>query len=436
MVLSATLIGCEENPIDNPNIDKDFSFELVGETEINFEKYGEYVEKGFIATIDGEDASEFVTIDRTELDVNRSGDYTLRYTLEKDDIEETLTRMVYVREQGCYKILGTDTTECSGVWSNYLHTYVSLKLYYDGDAYNDRAQLILFNVENILAKYTEISDKYKSYTDVVNVYTINQNPTATHTIDPDLFDLIKFSLDHQDEVNNLFNIALGPVLEVWHDYREDCLNLNVCNVPNASELTAQSAYINPDDITLDEANYTITMKENMSLDLGGVSKGYVSREITEYLDSLDLSGYLLNNGESNISIGGDHPTRDNDKFLLAVTDPTFELQYYATVYLSDGDQLVTSGDYQKYYIVDGEVYHHIIHNETFMPERYSRSVSIVTSDAALADIYSTAIFMMPISEGKTFVNSIDGLEAIWYGLDGEIHFSANFEALYLHNTYE
>ena len=66
-----------------------------------------------------------------------------------------------------------------------------------------------------------------------------------------------------------------------------------------------------------------------------------------------------------------------------------------------------------------------------MPERTSRSVSIITSDAALADLYSTAIFTMTIEDGITFVDSIDGLEGIWYANDDTVHFSENFEEMYL-----
>ena len=106
------------------------------------------------------------------------------------------------------------------------------------------------------------------------------------------------------------------------------------------------------------------------------------------------------------------------------------------MYLSDGDQLVTSGDYQQYFEVDGEIYHHIISGESLFPDRNSRSISIIYSDPALADLYSTAIFLMTIEEGIIFVDSISNLEAIWYGIDGTIYFSENFETEYLYLTYE
>ncbi len=341
---------------------------------------------------------------------------------------------VEVNEE-CSLIEGTTNLECYNVWTSYLHTVVTLKLYIDEDSKLDN-KVVYEEVREIIAFYNDISDKYKLYDDVINVKTINDNPTGTHVITEELFDLIQFSLDHQDDVDNLFNIALGPVIKVWHNYRENCNDNDICELPTLEELEAADEFTNPENVLMNRENLTITMNEGMSLDLGGVSKGYISGVILDYLDSLELNGYLLNNGESNISLGGTHPTRESGDFLIAVTDPTKVLPYYATVYLGDGEQLVTSGDYQQYFVVDGETYHHIISGNSLYPDRNSRSVSIVFGDPALADLYSTAIFLMTIEEGIIFVDSIPNLEAIWYGVDGTIHFSQNFETEYLNKTYE
>jgi thiamine biosynthesis lipoprotein len=70
-----------------------------------------------------------------------------------------------------------------------------------------------------------------------------------------------------------------------------------------------------------------------------------------------------------------------------------------------------------------------------MPSENSRSISIITTDPALADLYSTAIFNMSVEDGQTFVNGIDGIEAIWFGIDGTVYFSENFEEEYLVDLY-
>ncbi len=413
--------------------DSGVRFELIGDIEVNYHTNNAYSEEGFIARDETLDISGFVTMEGN-INPTVSGDYLVTYTLEYKDKTTEIQRIVHYRESGCSVILETNITECQVFWSEYLHTYINLRVYYENDDYHDQVNNVFQNVENIISKYHKLSDKYDTYPYVTNVKTINDDPTTTHVIDHELFDLISFTLDHQEEVDYRFNLALGPVLEIWHNYREACntdlTGLN-CPTPLLSDLQAADQFTDPEDISLDEENLTITMLENMSIDLGGVSKGYISDKIVEYLDALNFLGYLFNNGESNISIGGSHPTRDNSKYLLAITDPTFSTAYYATVYLGDGDQLVTSGDYQQFFISQDVVYHHIISPNTLMPEHHSRSVSIITSDAGLADLYSTAIFTMTIPEGLAFVNNIEGLEAIWYGLDDVIYFSENFEDLYL-----
>jgi len=405
-------------------------FILIGDESLYFETNTPYIEQGFIARDQKTDISSYVTVSGN-VNQQESGDYKVTYELDYKGKTYNLERMVYYREDGCNPVGGTTLTQCVGYWSEYLHTVVKLTIYYEGDTYHDVAYNIFDNVENILQKYHKLSSKYDLFDGITNITSINEDPTATHSLDTELYDLIAFSLDHQDEVDNLFNIALGPVLKIWHNHREECTTGGACTVPLLADLQAANMYTNPDDIILDPVNHTITMSENMSIDLGGVSKGYISGLINDYLDGLSLSGYLLNNGTSNISIGGVHPTRENEKFLLAITDPSFKSEYYATVYLQDGDQLVTSGDYQQYYTVDDTVYHHIINPNTLMPERYSRSVSIITSDPALADLYSTAIFTMSIEDGLTFVNGIDNLEAIWYTIDDEAVMSDNFRSDYL-----
>ena len=90
--------------------------------------------------------------------------------------------------------------------------------------------------------------------------------------------------------------------------------------------------------------------------------------------------------------------------------------------------LVTSGDYQRYYEVDGKRYHHIIDRNTLMPADTFSSVSVIGNEAALADALSTALFCMSLQDGMTLVESLENVEALWITTDGEEIMTDGFAA--------
>ena len=90
--------------------------------------------------------------------------------------------------------------------------------------------------------------------------------------------------------------------------------------------------------------------------------------------------------------------------------------------------VVTSGDYQRFYIVDGQRYHHLIDPDTLMPDTEFRSVSIITKDSGYADLLSTAAFLMPYDESRAFIESLDGVEALWCTTDGQLVTSSGWSS--------
>jgi thiamine biosynthesis lipoprotein len=99
--------------------------------------------------------------------------------------------------------------------------------------------------------------------------------------------------------------------------------------------------------------------------------------------------------------------------------------------ISDGECVVSSGDYQRYYEVDGVRYCHIIDPETLYPAGDFASVSVITDDSGLADSYSTALYTMSVEEGMDFVRERDNVEAMWIMHDGEKLYSGGFLGKYV-----
>ena len=239
---------------------------------------------------------------------------------------------------GCEKVDLPDTCEkegesytCQLNYLSYFDTSITIILYVDDKVTSSELDTIYNDIDGMLKLYHQIADKYHTYDGVVNIKTINDDETSTHLLSDELFQMIAYSIEEQTKLNNLYNIALGPVLELWHDYRDNC---NIysddpnCVLPLLTDLETQAQYTDPSKIELDENTKSITLEENMSLDLGGMTKGYVTKLVGDYLKSTNILGYIINNGSSNISTYGVHPTRENGIFLIGITDPTNVNDHY------------------------------------------------------------------------------------------------------------
>ena len=88
--------------------------------------------------------------------------------------------------------------------------------------------------------------------------------------------------------------------------------------------------------------------------------------------------------------------------------------------------MVTSGDYQRYFEVDGVRYHHIIDPETLYPAARFRSVTVICADSGLADALSTALFVLPLAEGQALAQKA-GAEAMWLDIAGNAFYTPGFE---------
>ena len=79
---------------------------------------------------------------------------------------------------------------------------------------------------------------------------------------------------------------------------------------------------------------------------------------------------------------------------------------------------VTSGDYERFFTVNGVKYHHIIDKDTLMPAEYFSSITVITKDSGLADALTTTLFTMSYEDGRALVDSIDGVDVLWISKDG------------------
>lgn len=277
-------------------------------------------------------------------------------------------------------------------------------------------------------------DCYNSYEDegIVSVYTVNEKaPDGPVAVDPILYALLKFSKAHYEEAHGQTNVALGSVLSIWHDYREAGLaDPDSAALPPAELLSAASQHADISDLILDDEALTVAFADpSLRLDVGAVAKGYAAEIVAKALLGGPMPSFIISAG-GNVRMGNP-PADGRANWGVGIQDPDGAIlgttDIVETLYLHDCS-VVTSGDYQRYYTVDGTNYCHLIDPDTLMPGTFYRSVSIVTEDSGYADLLSTAAYLMPYEESRGFIEGLDGVEALWLFADGTIEMTDGLAA--------
>lgn len=280
-------------------------------------------------------------------------------------------------------------------------------------------------------------DAYHDYTaqGVVSVYTVNQRAAKEPVqIDPVLMDLLVFCRDNQPDLHGAVNVAMGSVLSIWHAYREAGLDDPAsASLPPMEELQAAAAHISMDDVVLDTENSTVFFKDpELQLDVGAVAKGYATEYVARQLAASAMPSFVISAG-GNVRVGA-APADGRAAWTIGVQKPegfilsNSENDMLAKFAVSDMS-IVTSGDYQRYYTVEGRRYHHLIDPRTLMPGAYYRAVTILTADSGLADLLSTAAFLLPYEESRALIEGLDGVEALWVMPDESIVMTDGAQAL-------
>lgn len=271
----------------------------------------------------------------------------------------------------------------------------------------------------------KLFDIYNDYDGINNIKTINDNAGIQPVqVEQEIIDLILFSKEWYYKTNKKCNIALGPMLAIWHDYREAGIDdPENAKLPPMSQLQNAMQYTDIDKVIVDEDKKTIYLEDkSMSLDVGSVAKGYATEIVAKELMEKGYNSFIISSG-GNVRAVGQPMDGIRKRWGIGIQNPDGNVNDpddppLDVVYVTDRS-VVTSGDYQRAYTVDGKKYHHLIDPETLMPDYYYRSVAIITEDSGFADFMSTTLFLTPFEESKKLAESL-GVDAIWVMEDGSI----------------
>lgn len=278
-------------------------------------------------------------------------------------------------------------------------------------------------IHDVLLRYHQLFDIYNDYPGFNNLKTVNDHAGIEPVqVDGDIIRLLLDCRNYDELTGHTVNVAMGSVLALWHEARTAGLDDPAhAALPDEEALKNAASHADWAAVEIDEEAGTVYLSDPaLRLDVGAVAKGWAAQRAAEATPA----GFLISVGGNVCATG---PKDDSGTpWVVGITDPDGGSDYLHTLYNRDS-AIVTSGDYQRYYVVDGETYHHIIDPATLYPARRYRSVTVICGDSGLADALSTALFILPRAEGEALAQNC-GAEAMWVDAEGSRFYTQGFQA--------
>ncbi len=231
-----------------------------------------------------------------------------------------------------------------------------------------------------------------------------------------MFGLVKRSIKISELTDGLFDITFASIDKVWYFDRP------MLKKPAHEDIQRSIRNINYKYIELDEINRTLYIKnKGTKIELGAIGKGYIVNRVKEKLQSLGIASGLVNAGGDLIAWG---KNEYGEPWKVGVTDPHKKENFIAWL-PADNKAIATSGSYERFALIDGVKYSHIIHPKTGYPVSGLQSVTIISADAELCDAIATTVFLLGKEKGLELINRYNDLQCFIVDNKGHYFYSDN-----------
>ncbi len=269
------------------------------------------------------------------------------------------------------------------------------------------------HVKAALDKVRDIEKLINYYDDKSELSSINNMAGISPvSVSHDTFDVIDKALKFSRRSGGAFDITVGPLVDIWKPAFKDH-----AQIPTGNELIYAQHLVNYGNIELNSQNETVKlMYPGMKMDLDGVGRGYAISKARAILVDRGVKSAILNAGSS-MAVIGDNKGKP---WKIGIKDPRHPDELVGIITLQAGQALSTSDDYEQYFEANGMRYHHILDPLTGAPAELCRSVTIISDDAAEADMLATAVFVMGPARGIAFVSTFPNDFAVIIDKDGKV----------------
>ncbi len=307
----------------------------------------------------------------------------------------------------------------------YFDTYISITLYdssSEGEAYLDNAFSMCAMYEQSFSRTIEGSD----------IWNINHAKGSPVEVSEDTLLLLETALEYAVLSDGRIDPTIATVKDLWNfdGSSSDSSRLDdntaatiTSQLPDPDALAAACTHVDYRNILIDHENGTVTLSDpDTMLDLGFIAKGYIADRIKAYLVSQGIKHAIIDLG-GNVLCIGDKP--DGSAYRIGIRYP-FGASTDMITSLSCIDQsIVTSGNYERCFFIDDQIYHHILDTANGYPVTNELlSVTILSPSSVQGDALSTLCYTYGLEDGMALIESLEDVEAIFVTEDYELHYSS------------
>ena len=259
---------------------------------------------------------------------------------------------------------------------------------------NDAVQEIS-RIERLLTTFNE-----SSQTNLIN-RNAGINPVK---VEREVYDLIERSKKISALTQGAFDITYGSIdKRLWN------FDNTMTSLPDAKTAKKLVRLINYRNVILDENNCSVLLKEKgMRIGFGGIGKGYAAEKAKSFLQQKGVKSGVIN-AAGDLTAWGYQP--DGQPWTIGIADPNAAQKVFSFLEITN-TSVATSGNYEKFILIDGKKYSHTIDPKTGLPVRGIKSVTIICPNAEIADAMATPVMIMGIKVGLNMINQMKGIAGI------------------------
>lgn len=281
-------------------------------------------------------------------------------------------------------------------------------------------------------------DLAKKYEDTLSnkiatseVSQINQNAGSYVTVSDDTLELIQEGIRYGKLSDGAFDITIGKLSDMWNfseiaeNLQSDDNETDASVLPSDAKIASAVSHVDYTNIQI-SGNQVMLTDPECELDLGGIAKGYIADRMKDYLNEQGVHSGFINLGGNVLTIG---EKSNSEKYKIGIQKPFDETGNSIGIVQVTDKSIVSSGVYERYYKVDGKLYHHILNPKTGYPyENNLYEVTIISDKSVDGDGLSTTCFALGLEKGMDLIESIPNTEAVFITDDYQTHTTSGIGA--------